>query len=79
MRVYLSCENDHAPPQDTAAPGIVTSVTAGMCPVCPGERLRGRAAAADATWALCPCCGAAWRLEDDGFAVLPGRLVEEWE
>ena len=29
-------------------------------------------------WARCSCCGSQWRLEDDGFSLRPGRILEEW-
>ncbi|MGZ4691793.1 MAG: hypothetical protein ACXWAY_19395 [Acidimicrobiia bacterium] len=79
MRVYLGCEKDHLPPRDADAPGVVSSVAAGVCPVCPGESLDVRADDSRDAWAWCGCCRSAWRLEGEGFACLPGQLVEEWE
>ena len=78
MRLYLGCEADHVPPRDAAAPSVRASIAAHVCPVCPTEPLRPfKQGTAD--WAECSCCGSAWRLEDEGFACRPGRIVEEWE
>jgi formate dehydrogenase maturation protein FdhE len=49
----------------------------GKCPVCIGQPLEG-VAHGGLEWARCPCCQAQWRLEDEGFAVRSGGLIEEW-
>ena len=81
MRLYLGCSKDHAPPRDAGATGVVVSIAAGYCPVCPEERLRPASGASggEAVWARCGCCDSLWRLDGEGFACRPGRLVEEYE
>jgi hypothetical protein len=76
MRLYLGCASDHEPPHDAAEHGLVEAIRRGLCPICPGELLR---AAGEDGWRRCDCCACSWRVEDEGFACLPGRLVEEWE
>jgi hypothetical protein len=80
VRLYFGCSKDHRPPRDAEATGGVVTIAAGYCPVCPEERLRpaSETAGGDA-WARCGCCDSYWRLEDQGFACRPGRLVEEFE
>ena len=41
-----------------------------------GHALEGNATSA-LEWSRGPCCSSQWRLEDDGFALRPGRIVEE--
>jgi formate dehydrogenase maturation protein FdhE len=53
------------------------SLERGVCPVCPGKQLEGTPFGG-LEWARCPCCASQWRLEDEGFALRPGRIVEEW-
>jgi hypothetical protein len=82
VRLYFGCSRDHRPPRDAEETGVVVSIAAGYCPVCPEERLGPVPSAeteGDAAWARCGCCDSAWRLEDQGFACRPGRLVEEFE
>jgi hypothetical protein len=82
VRLYFGCSKDHRPPRDAEATGVVVSIAAGFCPVCPEEPLRPASDAETAgndAWAHCGCCDSSWRLEDQGFACRPGRLVEEFE
>ena len=79
MRLYLECEKDHVAVAVTSL-GIRASVASGECPLCPGESLSGGDAEPSTEgWARCPCCASAWKLEGQGFACWPGRMIEEWE
>jgi hypothetical protein len=77
MRMSLSCLAEHELPQPMAGRRVRSHLEQGTCPVCPGHGLEGHAAGG-LEWAQCPCCGSSWRLESDGFALRPGRIVEEW-
>jgi hypothetical protein len=81
VRLYLGCSKDHLPPRDADAAGLVVSIAAGYCPVCPEERLQGAPGTGgdETSWTRCGCCDSSWRLDDEGFACRPGRLVEEYE
>jgi len=76
MRLYLGCASDHEPPHDASELGLVEAIRRGLCPICPGEQLHEPR---EDGWRVCDCCACSWRVEDHGFACLPGRLVEEWE
>ncbi len=77
MRMSLLCEVEHALPQPTAAHGLRVQLERGLCPVCPGHELEGEAFGG-LEWAHCPCCESDWRLDPEGFALRPGRIIEEW-
>ncbi len=77
MRMFFACEVDHEPERPMVGHTVRVGLEQGLCPVCPGHALEG-IAAGGLDWARCPCCGSYWRLEDDGFALRPGRIVEEW-
>jgi len=77
MRMFFACEVDHEPERPVLGHTVRVGLERGLCPVCPGRVLEGNAAGG-LEWARCPCCGSYWRLEDDGFALRPGRIVEEW-
>jgi len=73
----FACEVDHGPEHPVVGGPVRASLARGVCPVCPGRSLEG-VAYTGLGWANCPCCGSQWRLEDDGFALRPGRIIEEW-
>jgi hypothetical protein len=73
----FACEVDHEPERPMVGHTVRVGLERGMCPVCPRQALEG-AAVGGLEWARCPCCGSQWRLEDEGFALRPGRIVEEW-
>ena len=77
MRMSFSCLAEHDAPQPVAGRGVRTHLEHGTCPVCPDHALDGPASGG-LEWARCSCCGSDWRLEADGFALRPGRIVEEW-
>lgn len=77
MRMSFACEMDHQPEHAMLGHSVRVLLELGHCPVCPGEVLEGEAMGG-LEWAVCPCCGSRWRLEDDGFALRPGRILEEW-
>ena len=77
LRMFLACEVTHEPERPVVGHTVRVALERGVCPVCPGQVLEGNAARG-LEWARCPCCGSHWRLEDDGFALRPGRIVEEW-
>jgi formate dehydrogenase maturation protein FdhE len=77
MKMSFACEMDHEPRHEMAQHSVRLGLERGHCPVCPERELTGEAAHG-LGWATCPCCGSAWRLEDDGFSLRPGRIVEEW-
>jgi hypothetical protein len=79
VRVKLSweCEVGHEPASHMLGHPARVSLERGLCPVCPDQELEGRPVGG-LEWARCPCCGSQWRLEDDGFALRPGRILEEW-
>jgi hypothetical protein len=82
VKLYLGCTKDHLPPRDSERPGVVVSIAAGYCPVCPEVPLAPSASdreRAVESWARCSCCGSSWRLEDEGFACRPVGLIEEFE
>ena len=79
MKLYFECEKDHVA-IDGSSVSVRASVARSECPVCPGESLGARMADRSGDdWAWCGCCNSAWKLEGEGFACWPGRLVEEWE
>jgi hypothetical protein len=56
VRLYFGCSRDHRPPRDAEATGVVVSIAAGYCPVCPEERLRPASeTAGEDVWARCGC------------------------
>jgi formate dehydrogenase maturation protein FdhE len=77
MKMSFACEVDHEPEHTMLGHTVRVDLERGHCPVCPGSALAG-AAAGGLEWAVCPCCGSRWRLDTDGFALRPGRIVEEW-
>ncbi|HZP29839.1 MAG TPA: hypothetical protein VFC99_12865 [Acidimicrobiia bacterium] len=77
MRMSFACEIDHEPEHSMLRHGVRVDLEMGQCPVCPGSELVG-SVAGGLEWAACPCCGSQWRLDDDGFALRPGRILEEW-
>jgi hypothetical protein len=77
MRLCFACTSDHAEPRPLATHSVRASLEQGQCPVCVGQALEGRPHGG-LEWARCPCCDAKWRVEDEGFAVRSGGLIEEW-
>ena len=77
MKVSFSCASDHEAPRSLPTRSVRVELEHGRCPVCSGQPLEG-VPHGGLEWARCPCCNANWRLEDDGFAVRSGGLVEEW-
>ena len=77
MRMSFACVAQHELPESAAGHSVRVHLEYGHCPVCPDRALDGLASGG-LEWALCPCCGSAWRLEPEGFALRPGRIVEEW-
>jgi hypothetical protein len=77
MRMSFGCEVGHEPEQPVVGHTVRVGLERGLCPICPSRRLEGDARGA-LGWAHCPCCGSQWRLENDGFALRPGRIIEEW-
>jgi len=77
MRMSFACLAEHAVPHAGAGHGVRVHLEEGRCPVCPDHALEGLALGG-LEWAHCPCCGSDWRLEPEGFALRPGRIVEEW-
>jgi hypothetical protein len=77
MRMSFACEIDHGAEHPMVPHSVRVGLQHGNCPVCPGVELEGDAVGG-LSWAVCPCCGSEWRLEDEGFALRPGRIVEEW-
>jgi len=73
----FACEVGHEPEHEMVGHTVRVRLERGICPVCPDRSLSGQAFGG-LGWATCPCCGSRWRLEDDGFALRPGRIVEEW-
>jgi hypothetical protein len=73
----FACETDHRPEHPMLGHTVRVLLGRGLCPVCPDQLLDGDAFGG-LDWATCPCCGSQWRLEDDGFGLRPGRIVEEW-
>jgi hypothetical protein len=77
MRLTFACVSDHEEPHPLLSRSARSELEHGRCPVCVGQPLEG-VPRGGLEWARCPCCQAKWRLEDDGFAVYSGGLVEEW-
>ena len=77
MKMSWECEVGHEPEHSVLEHSVRVSLERGFCPVCPGMELEGEAYGG-LEWARCPCCGSQWRVEDDGFALRPGRILEEW-
>ena len=77
MKMSFACEVDHEPEHTMLGHTVRVDLERGNCPVCPDSALAG-APAGGLEWAACPCCGSLWRLDADGFALRPGRIVEEW-
>jgi hypothetical protein len=77
MKMAFACEVDHEPEHQMLGRTVRVNLRQGVCPICPGQRLDGKAYTG-LGWAHCACCGSQWRLEDEGFALRPGRIVEEW-
>jgi formate dehydrogenase maturation protein FdhE len=73
----LACDVDHEQMRPLLGRSVRAELEHGRCPVCTGQVLKG-SPAGGLEWARCPCCQSEWRLENDGFAVRTGRLVEEW-
>ena len=78
MRMSFACEIDHQPEHSMFEHSVRVLLERGQCPVCPDQRLAGEPLGG-LEWAECSCCGSQWRMEDGGFALRPGRIVEEWE
>ena len=77
MKMSFGCEVGHEPQHPVLGHTVRVDLEQGLCPICPSRRLEG-AGHGGLGWASCPCCGSQWRLEDDGFALRPGRILEEW-
>ena len=77
MRMSFGCENDHEPEHAMLGHSVRVLLEQGRCPICPDQALSGDAVGG-LDWAACPCCGSRWRLEDEGFAMRPGQIIEEW-
>jgi hypothetical protein len=77
MRLAFACTSDHEEPRPLAAHSVRSALERGRCPVCVDQPLEG-APHGGLEWARCPCCQARWRIEDEGFAVRSGGLLEEW-
>jgi formate dehydrogenase maturation protein FdhE len=77
MKVAFACAQQHEEPVPLPAHAVRAELEHGRCPVCTGQTLDGEPRGG-LEWARCPCCEARWRLEDEGFAVRSGGLVEEW-
>jgi hypothetical protein len=77
MKMSFGCEVGHEPERPVLGHTVRVGLEQGLCPICPSRRLEGDARGG-LEWAHCPCCGSQWRLEDDGFALRPGRIIEEW-
>ena len=77
MRMSFACEVDHEPEHPMLGHTVRVDLELGHCPVCPGRALHG-GVTGGLEWAKCPCCGSWWRLDDDGFALRPGKILEEW-
>jgi formate dehydrogenase maturation protein FdhE len=77
MRMSFACLSEHELPHPAVEHSVRVHLERGQCPVCPGHELDG-VASGGLEWAHCQCCGSDWRLETDGFALRPGRIVEEW-
>jgi formate dehydrogenase maturation protein FdhE len=73
----FACLAEHEVPHAAAGYSVRTHLERGQCPVCPDQSLDGLASGG-LEWAHCVCCGSDWRLEADGFALRPGRIIEEW-
>jgi hypothetical protein len=77
MKMSFACERDHREPLPIPPSTARRSLELGRCPICPTQQLEGDAFGG-LDWAECPCCGSHWRLEDERYALRPGRVVEEW-
>jgi hypothetical protein len=77
MRLAVTCTAEHDEPRMLATHSVRSALEQGCCPICSGQVLEG-APHGGLEWARCPCCQAKWRIEDEGFAVRSGGLVEEW-
>jgi hypothetical protein len=77
MRMSFACETGHEPMRPLLGRSVRVELEQGRCPVCVDQGLEG-VPSGGLEWARCPCCQSEWRLEDTGFAVRTGRLVEEW-
>ena len=77
MKMSFGCEVAHEPERPILGHTVPRGVERGLCPICPGRILEGDALGG-LEWAECPCCGSRWRLEDEGFALRPGTIIEEW-
>jgi formate dehydrogenase maturation protein FdhE len=77
MRMSLACDVGHEPMRPLVGHSVRVALEHGRCPVCTDRWLDG-IPSGGLGWARCSCCESEWRLEDEGFAVRTGRLVEEW-
>jgi formate dehydrogenase maturation protein FdhE len=77
VKLSFTCVAEHEAARPLVSHSARAELERGRCPVCVGQPLEG-VAHHGLEWARCPCCQAAWRLEDEGFAVRSGGLVEEW-
>ena len=77
MRMSFSCIAEHRAPSSVAPHGVRRQLERGHCPICPDQQLEG-VVFGGLEAARCPCCGSEWRLEPEGFALRPGRVLEEW-
>jgi hypothetical protein len=77
MKLSFACLLDHDEPRPVPPHSVRHELQHDRCPVCTGQPLEG-SAVGGLEWARCPCCKARWRLEDEGFSVRSGGLIEEW-
>ena len=77
MKMSFACEVGHEPEHQMVGQTVRRTLERGMCPICPSKQLEG-AVSGGLDWARCPCCESRWRLDDEGFALRPGRIFEEW-
>jgi formate dehydrogenase maturation protein FdhE len=77
MKMSFACEAGHEQEHPMVGHTVRVQLEDGLCPICPSKELKGTVYGG-LEWAECTCCGSSWRLEDDGFALRPGRILEEW-
>ena len=77
MKMSFACEAAHEREHPMVGHTVRVELDRGVCPICPDHELKGTVYGG-LDWAECTCCGSSWRLEEDGFALRPGRILEEW-